>query len=59
MEKYVGNWDQRKDVQNGENDDGMCEKCCGAGPGTIQIYMIFYKELHRDVHSHPVYSMYI
>ena len=30
MEKYVGNWDQRENVENDENYDGMCEKCCDA-----------------------------
>ena len=33
----MGNWDQRKDVENDENIDGMCEKCCDAGRGNIQI----------------------
>ena len=37
MEKYVGKWDQRKDVDNDEKDDGMCENCCDAGPVNIQI----------------------
>ena len=36
LEKYVGNWDRGKDVENDENDDGMCEKCCDAGRGNIQ-----------------------
>ena len=33
--KYVGNWDQRKNVEHNEEYDGMCEKCCGAGIGNI------------------------
>ena len=37
MEKYVENWDQRKDVENDEKCDGMCERCCGAGRANIQI----------------------
>ena len=38
LEKYVGDWDQRKkDVGHDENDDGMCEKCCDAGRGNIPI----------------------
>ena len=37
MEEYVGNWDQRKDVENDENYDGVCEKCCVAGRGNIQV----------------------
>ena len=36
MEKVVGNWDQRKDAENDEKDDGMCEKCCDAGRGNIE-----------------------
>ena len=35
MEKAVGNWDQRKDVENDEKYDRMCEKCCDAGRGNI------------------------
>ena len=31
--KVVGKWDQRKDVENDEKDDRMCEKCCDAGRG--------------------------
>ena len=34
MRNDVG-WDPRKDVENGEKDDGMCEKCCDAGRGNI------------------------
>ena len=26
--KVVGNWDQKKDVENNKKYDGMCEKCC-------------------------------
>ena len=37
MEKYVGNWDQRKDVKNVKKYDGECEKCCDAVRGNIQI----------------------
>ena len=29
VKKCVGNWNQ--DVENGEKDDGMCEKFCDAG----------------------------
>ena len=39
---------------NDEKDDGMSEKCCDAGRGNIEIYMlIFYQESHRDVHLSP------
>lgn len=27
METGWGNWDQRIDVENGEEDDGMCHTC--------------------------------
>ena len=37
MEKIVGNWDQRKYVENDEKYDGMCDKCCDAGRGNIQM----------------------
>ena len=37
MENYVGNWDERKDVKNDAKYYGMCEKCCDAGWGNIQI----------------------
>ena len=59
MEKGVGNWDQRKDVENDEKDDGVRGMCCGAGRGNIQNMLIFSKELHRDVHYRPIYSRYI
>ena len=36
-EKYVGNWDQRKDAENDEKDYRMCEKCCDAERGNIPI----------------------
>ena len=47
-EKVVASWDQRKDVENHEKDDGMYEKCCGAGRGKNEDVLIFYKEQHRD-----------
>ena len=33
-----------------ENDEkyGMCEKCCDAGRGNIEMF-IFFKESHQDV----------
>ena len=37
MEKGVGNWGQRKDMENDEKYDGMCEMCCDAGRGNVQI----------------------
>ena len=37
MENDVGNRDQRKDAENDEKHDGMCEKCCDAGRGNIQM----------------------
>ena len=60
MEKAVGNWDQRKDV---ENDENMTE-CARSGTvldGEISNYspMIFHKELHGGVRYHPVYCRYI
>ena len=39
-EKYVGNWDQRKDVENDEKYDGMYEKSCDAGR-EISKYAVF------------------
>ena len=48
-ETDVGNWDQGKDVENDENDDGLCEKCCDAG-GKYPTILMFFKELHRAVH---------
>ena len=35
MGKDVGSWDQRKDAENDEKYDGVCDKCCGAGRGNI------------------------
>ena len=37
VEKTMGNRNQRKDVENDEKDDGMCEKCCDAGRGNIEV----------------------
>ena len=38
-ETDVRNWDQSKDVENDENDDGMCEKCCDAGGKYPNMYV--------------------
>ena len=38
VEKVVGTWDTRKDVENDEKDDGMCEKCRDAGRGNIERF---------------------
>ena len=27
VEKVVGKWEQKENVENGEEDDRMCEKC--------------------------------
>ena len=45
----------RKNEENDEKDDGMCEKCCDAGRGNIQVHVDTYKELHRDVRYHRMY----
>ena len=37
MEKNVGNWDLRKDVENDDKYDEMCEKCCDVERGNIKI----------------------
>ena len=37
LEKYMGNCDQRKDAENDEKHDGMCEKCCEAGRGNTHV----------------------
>ena len=47
--------DQRKDVENDEKIDRMCDKCCDAGGGNVKLLLMFYKELHRDVRYHPIY----
>ena len=36
-EKAVGKRDRRKDVEDDEKYDGMCEKCCDAGWGNIEV----------------------
>ena len=36
-DKYMGNWDQGKYVENDEQHVGICEKCCDAGRGNIEI----------------------
>ena len=59
MEKDVGNWDQRKDVDNDENIT-ECARIAVMLLGDISKYvLIFYKKLHRDVHYHPICSRYI
>ena len=36
--KVVGNnRDQRKAVESDEGDDGMCDKCCAAGRGNVDL----------------------
>ena len=37
-QKVVGSWDQKKDVENGEEDDRMCEKCHDARRGNIERF---------------------
>ena len=37
VEKTIGNRNQRKDVENDEKYDGMCEKCCDVGRGNIEV----------------------
>ena len=34
MGEVVGNWDQKKDMEN-EKHDGMHEECCDDGRGNI------------------------
>ena len=53
MEKYVGNWDQRKDVENDEKCDGMCEKCCHAGRGIIQVCFDIFQRLAQGCTISP------
>ena len=36
LENDVGKWDQRKDVENYEKYDEMCEKCCDAGRAILK-----------------------
>ena len=36
--KAVGNWDQKRKMQeDDEKDDQMCEKCCDAGRGNNEL----------------------
>ena len=50
---YVAKWNQRKDSDNDEKDDGMGEKCCDADGEISECSMlIFYEELHKVVHYH-------
>ena len=58
MGKDVGNWDQRKDVDNDENMT-KCARSAVMLDGKIFRYVDIYKELHRDVHHHPIYSRFI
>ena len=37
MEKVVGNWDERKDVENDEKYDGRCLTCCDVGRENIEM----------------------
>ena len=60
LEKDAGTWDQRKEVENDENYDGMCEKCCDAERGNIQICRYFTRSCTGVyVHYRPIYSRYI
>ena len=54
----MGNWDQRKDVENDENMT-ECARSAVMLDGEISKFVECYKELHRDVRYHPIYSRYI
>ena len=60
VENNVGNWDQRKEVENHEKRDEVCEECCDAdGQISKHSLSISYQELHKDVPYHPFYLRYI
>lgn len=47
VQQTVGNRDQRKDRENEETYDGMCEKCSDAGWGKIDVYRYFTRSYTR------------
>ena len=59
MARVVESWDQRKDVENDEQSDGTCEKCCDAGRGENELKVTFYKELYQDVRRIAQFVQYI
>ena len=58
MEKYVGNWDQKKDVENDEKEYGMCDMCCDAGRRNIKICWFCTRSCTGIVHYHPIFLRY-
>ena len=60
VEKNVGIWDQRKEVENDGKYDGVCEECCDADREISQhSLLVSYEELNKDVPYHPKYLRYI
>ena len=47
VQQTVGNRDQRKDRENEETYDGMCEKCSDAGWRKIDVYRYFTRSYTR------------
>ena len=59
MEKYVGKWDQRKDVENDEKYDGMCGKCCDIGRGNLQYVDVLQGVAQGCILSPNLFNVYI
>lgn len=43
----MGNWDQMKDVENCEEDDVICQHCCGSRRRNIGILSYFTRSCTR------------
>ena len=59
MEKKVANWDQRKNVENDETYDRMCEKCCDAGQGISKYFDILQGVAQGCTLSPNIFKVYI
>ena len=47
VEEAVGNGDKRKNVENGEKKDRMCQKCHDARRGNIEIFLYSARSFRR------------
>ena len=56
--KVVGNWDQRKDVENDDKHYRMCWKCCDVGRANIELCRYFTRATQGCTLSPCAFNIY-